>query len=131
MCGWLKRGDRARLAVEALAQRRVGGELRGQDLDRDRAIEPRVARLVDLAHAAGADGGVDAIRTKGVPASRLTWVGVRIIPAGILKSPLPSRSRARSASLSAPRRVLRQYSDRVRIASQITHVADRRYYRLR
>ena len=29
----------------------------GQDLDGDVAIEPRVARAVDLAHAAGAEGG--------------------------------------------------------------------------
>ena len=27
----------------------------GQDLDRDGAIEPRVARAIDLAHAAGAE----------------------------------------------------------------------------
>src|SRR6516165_3378989 len=35
----LERRDRARLALEALAQLRVGGERIGQDLDRDRAIE--------------------------------------------------------------------------------------------
>ena len=36
----------------------------GQDLDRDDAIEPRVAGLVDLAHAAGAEGGEDFVRAE-------------------------------------------------------------------
>ena len=35
-----------------------------QHLDRDGAIEPRVARFVDLAHAARAEGGEDFIRTE-------------------------------------------------------------------
>ena len=33
----------------------------GQDLDRDVAVEARVARAVDLAHAAGAEGGEDLV----------------------------------------------------------------------
>jgi hypothetical protein len=41
---------------------RVAGELRGQDLDRDDAIEPRVAGPIDLAHATGPDGRDDLIR---------------------------------------------------------------------
>jgi len=32
-----------------------------ENLDRDGAVEPRVARLPDLAHAASADGGQDFI----------------------------------------------------------------------
>ena len=52
----IERRDRARLALEALAQLRVGRERRRQDLDRDRAVEPRVAGAVDFAHAAGANG---------------------------------------------------------------------------
>ena len=35
-----------------------------QDLDRDRAIEPRVAGPVDLAHAAGAEGRDDFVRAE-------------------------------------------------------------------
>ena len=42
----------------------VGEYVDRQDLDRDGAIEPRVARLVDLAHAAGADGGDDLVRAE-------------------------------------------------------------------
>ena len=51
----IQRGDGARLALEALAGVRIVGDVRGQDLDRDGAIESRVARLVDLAHPARAD----------------------------------------------------------------------------
>src|SRR5437764_13331973 len=53
--------DRARLAVEALAQLRVGGEHIGQDLDGDDAIEPRVAGAIDFAHAAGAERCEDLV----------------------------------------------------------------------
>ena len=49
-------GDRLRLAIEALLHVRVAGEVRRQDLDRHRAVQARVGGLVDLAHAAGADG---------------------------------------------------------------------------
>jgi len=52
----IERRDRARLAVEALAQLRICGEGLGQHLDGDRPIEPRIARPIDLAHPAGADG---------------------------------------------------------------------------
>ena len=38
--------------------------MRGQDLDGDAAIQPRVARAIDLAHAAGADRLTDLIRTE-------------------------------------------------------------------
>src|SRR5262249_55563271 len=47
----VERGERLGLALEALAERAFDG------LDGDGAIEARVARLVDLAHAALADGG--------------------------------------------------------------------------
>ena len=46
--------DGARFAVEPFAELRIGGERVGQDLDRDRAVEARVARFVHLAHATGA-----------------------------------------------------------------------------
>ena len=47
--GMCQRGDDLGFAVEALAELRIGGQGLGQDLDRDRAVEPRVARFVDLA----------------------------------------------------------------------------------
>ena len=56
MFGWLRaaaaRASRSN-AAEAIG---IVGERGGQDLDRDVAAEPRVARAIDLAHAAGAEG---------------------------------------------------------------------------
>ena len=62
--GMIELRDRAGFAVEALAELRIGGERLREDLDRHRAIEPRVARLVDLAHPAGAEGGEDFVRAE-------------------------------------------------------------------
>ena len=56
--------DRAGFAIEALAELRVGGEGVGENLDRDRAIEPRVAGFVHLAHPAGADERQDLVRAE-------------------------------------------------------------------
>ena len=42
----------------------VGGKGRREDFDRDIAAEARIAGAVDLAHAAGADGGQDLIRAE-------------------------------------------------------------------
>ena len=50
------------LAVEALAELRVGGEAIGKDLDGDRAVQPRVTRAVDLPHSSSSDGREDLIR---------------------------------------------------------------------
>ncbi len=57
--GMRERSDRLRLTDEPRLRIRVGV---AENLDRDYAIEPRVARLPDLAHAASADGGQDFIR---------------------------------------------------------------------
>ena len=46
----IERRDRARFTLEALACPRIVGHARGQNLDRDRAIETGVACAVDLAH---------------------------------------------------------------------------------
>ena len=51
----IERGSGAALAFESLAPFRVGGELLGEDLDRNRAIEARISRPVHLAHAACAN----------------------------------------------------------------------------
>ena len=45
----IQRRDRARLADESLA------EPLGDDLHRDTAVEAGICRLIDLAHAAGAN----------------------------------------------------------------------------
>src|SRR5262245_13297915 len=64
----IQRGDRARLAIEPLTQLSIGGECFGQHLDRDGAIEPRVARAVNLPHAAAANQ-----RQNFVSAEARTW----------------------------------------------------------
>ena len=56
--------DRARLALEPRADALVGGELVGQHLDGDPAVEPGVPRPVHLAHAAGTDRLLDLVRTQ-------------------------------------------------------------------
>ncbi len=56
--------DRARFAVEAIAELRIGGKLFGKDLDGDGAIEPRVARPIDFTHPAGPERGADLIGTE-------------------------------------------------------------------
>ena len=60
----IQRGDGTCLTVKALAKIRISGDVGGQDFDRDGAIEARVARLVDFAHAAAADRRDDFIRTE-------------------------------------------------------------------
>src|SRR5262245_29991016 len=53
--------ERTGFAVEALSEVRVEREDIGQDLEGHDAIEPRVARLVHLAHAARAEGRNDFV----------------------------------------------------------------------
>jgi hypothetical protein len=54
-------GDGLRLTLEPGAAIRVGAQLGGQHFDGHTAVEPRVLRLVDLAHPARADGGLNLI----------------------------------------------------------------------
>ena len=54
-------GDRLRFALEALEGTRIRGHLFGKDLDRDLAVQLRVAGPIDLSHAAGADRGDDLV----------------------------------------------------------------------
>jgi hypothetical protein len=54
------RRGQLRLALEALAEGLILGAIVGDQLDRDRSIEPPVGRSVDDAHSAAADQPVDA-----------------------------------------------------------------------
>src|SRR5262245_18629920 len=65
----IERRDRARLAVEPLAQLRIGRERSRQHLDGDGPLKPRVSCAIDLAHPAGADWGNDLVRAE--PKSRV------------------------------------------------------------
>ena len=59
-----ERGYGARLTLEAQASFGICGEILRQHFDGDRPIEPRVAGLVDLAHAAGAERRLKLIRAE-------------------------------------------------------------------
>ena len=57
----VQRGEQLRLALEAGEAVWIDSEEFGQDLQRDVAIEPRVARAIHLAHATRADQGDDFV----------------------------------------------------------------------
>ena len=57
----IQRGNGAGFAFEAGAQIFAFGDVFGQDLDGDGAVEPGVAGFVHLAHAAGAERGEDLV----------------------------------------------------------------------
>jgi hypothetical protein len=64
-------GHRPRLEQEAVAERRRGGKVRADDLDRDRPVERDVAREEDLPHRARPEHALERIplgerATKGV-----------------------------------------------------------------
>ena len=59
--GMVERRERLRLSREAGEVVGVRREQRRQDLDRDAAIELRVTRAIDLAHAAGAERPGDLV----------------------------------------------------------------------
>src|SRR2546428_6144786 len=59
-----KGGDRARSVLKALQPRGIRRDRFGEDLDRDVAPETRVARAINLPHAAGADRRDDFIGTE-------------------------------------------------------------------
>jgi hypothetical protein len=56
--------DRARFTIEPLSELRIASKRGWKDFDGDDAIETRVAGLVDLTHAAGADGGLNLVRAE-------------------------------------------------------------------
>ena len=60
----VQRGEDLRFALEAGEPIGIGREHVRQDLDRDIAPELRIARAIDLAHAAGPDQGGDFIRAE-------------------------------------------------------------------
>src|SRR2546425_10336726 len=60
MWGW----DRFGLPLQALLQRRIGGKAGKQNLDGNRAVEPRVVGAIDFAHAAGAERSSDLVRAE-------------------------------------------------------------------
>ena len=64
MFRWLRLARSLRFALEARPALSVRRELLGQKLDRDVALEPRVAGAINLAHPADADEREDLVRTE-------------------------------------------------------------------
>ena len=62
--GVIQRGEHFRFALKAREPIGVSRDGRRQSLDRNLALQLRVRRAVDLAHAAGADGGDHFIGTE-------------------------------------------------------------------
>ena len=57
----IERGEQLRLALQTAHVLRIVGNRRGQDLERDLAVEPGVGRAVDLTHAAGTERRDDLV----------------------------------------------------------------------
>ena len=57
----IQRRERLRFALEPREPLGIARERVGQDLDRDVAIELRIAGAIHLAHAPGAKGGQDFV----------------------------------------------------------------------
>ena len=70
----IQRGERTSLLLEAGESVGILREEVGQYLDRDRTLELRVVRAIDLAHAARAEPGLDPKRTQ-LAARRQTFYG--------------------------------------------------------
>ncbi len=58
-------GDGLRLALEPLLEIRVRGDVLGEHLDGDGAVQPGVTGFVDLTHASRANGREDLVRAEG------------------------------------------------------------------
>ena len=65
--GMIQRGEHLRFALEPRDAFGVGRERVRQNLDRDRSAKLRIARAIDLAHAARAEGGKDLVRAETNP----------------------------------------------------------------
>ena len=66
-------GEDLRFALEARLAIRIVRERIRQHLQRDVAIQPRVARAIDLAHTPFADRGSELVRTQASTRSKGQW----------------------------------------------------------
>jgi hypothetical protein len=60
----IEAGDGFGFALEALFANGIRGELRGENLDGDGAVQPRILGAVHLSHPARAERDADLIGTK-------------------------------------------------------------------
>jgi hypothetical protein len=59
-----ERGERLGFPLEPLLQIGIAGDVRGEDFDRDGAIETCVSGPVDFTHPAGTERGQDLVRAE-------------------------------------------------------------------
>ena len=97
----VERRERASFPVEPRQPFLVPREQLGQDLDRDRPLQPAVDRLVDLAHASGADPAHDLVRSDPLTDCDGHWGVGRIIPAKSRTGPAVN-SQHRTSTPNAP-----------------------------
>ena len=76
--GMRERGARARVGEEPLAPLAVGRDIVRQYFDRDGTSQPRIARAVHLAHAAGADPVEDFVLAQRLEHRSATIIIVRV-----------------------------------------------------
>ena len=78
--------DRAGFAIEAVAKDRIGRQVSREDLDRDGAVETRVARPKHFAHTARPDPADDLVGSE----SRAFWQAhrARLWPIRLINSHL-------------------------------------------
>ena len=69
----IERRHGARLAGEPFPELRVAGEIRGQDLQRQRAFEPCVARAVHLSHPARTDARDNDVGADSIACGEWHW----------------------------------------------------------
>ena len=81
-------GDGLRLALEPLLEIGVGGDMLGEHLDGDGAVESRVSGFVHFPHTAGPNGGNDLVRAQlpsGFKRHRLLGDLLGAVEAGIAR----------------------------------------------
>ena len=99
----IERREHLRLAAEAREALGIVGNGGEQDLDRDLAIQLRIARAIHLAHAAGAQQGDDLVRAEagaGAEGHAVTHAGTKAIARTGL--PLPPTIFSGAAITTAP-----------------------------
>jgi hypothetical protein len=87
----IQRGKDDGFALETREPIRIGGEMRRQELQRDLALQSRVARAPDFAHPAGAERAKDFVMRQ--TRSRTHHLSSRLHRAGLTQARGPSRHR--------------------------------------
>ena len=88
----VERRDGTRFAIEAFEAAGFVGDVGRQDLQRDLAAKPRIARAIHLAHASGSKRGDDFVRSKlltGTEGHQELWIVMHGVAVGAWHQLLP------------------------------------------